>query len=605
MKRILLILLVALLLAGCAPDSPPAETTESTSGYTEDTEQLYVADSAVEQQTGGAVKMYATGDASYSDLYAMGANLLLVGQDTMLVLTGERGEVAANTVLAAGTTVSALDVSVVGAAYYNPGNKTVQIVNPHLQSAVQLQLPENVVGAPVIALARNEIYYSTGDEIRAMNTGTGISRLVRRQSSGTQSLLRACFDGTVLLWQLEDEKGQKTLEYISAETGQTLASGMDTVYIETYGQRFFALFQDGDIQKTAVGTRNAEMLSFLAAMPSENGGRESVLSMNGIVDYAQTQAGLELSYYDLNAGKRTAGVTLPGVMTPEAVCSDGSYVWLLAADSENSRQALYRWDITKSAVADEAGCVGPLYTAANPDTEGLKQCRELADSYEKQYGVKILLWQDAGKQTGDYTVTVEHQPEVLRGMLENLQPALAQFPDRFLLKTVEKGWVRIALVRSIAGGRDWAHFWAEGDCWILISTKGDAAQSFYQGVAYAIDSHVLGNSRDFDSDRWNPLNPEGFAYAYSYNVEKKPGYLSGDNRAFTDLLAMSYPHEDRSRVFYHAVLADNGEMFQSPILQAKLLQLCMGIREAYGLEKKTDTYIWEQYLQTPIAYVKK
>ena len=133
---------------------------------------------------------------------------------------------------------------------------------------------------------------------------------------------------------------------------------------------------------------------------------------------------------------------------------------------------------------------------------------------------------------------------------------------------------------------------------------GGCGGCLYPGVAYAIDSHVLGNSRDFDFDRWNPLNPEGFTYANSYDVTPQQAYLEGDTRAFTDELAMSYIHEDRCRVFYNAMLADNADMFSSSTMQAKLQRLCMGIREAYGLQKSEKTYTWEQYLKTSLAYVK-
>ncbi len=596
MKRIFIVLLMALLLSGCTPESPPKETTESTGGQIEETVQLYAPNSNIEKQTDGAVKQYALGETTYSDICFMGDNLLLISPEKMLVLSGEQGQVVAELPLE-GASVSAVDTAITGMAYYDEESKTVQVFNPHLQGVTQLRLPENMVGTPVICLAKNEVYLSVGNEIRAINITTGLSRLVRRQNAGSQSLLGIYFDGTVLLWQYTDEAGKTHTEYISAETGQTLAGGADILYMNTNGQRYYALFRDGDEEKAAVGTRGGETARFLAPMP-ENGGRVPVLAMNGVVNYKQTKSGLALSFYDLSTGKRTARVELPGVGMPAAIGCDGKAIWIL---EEN----LYRWDITKSRSEGKETYIGPLYTAANPDTAGLAKCRELADTYEQQYGVKLLLWQDAVAQTGDYEAVGEHEPQVLTKMLEALEPALTQFPDRFLLKTVERGWVRIALVRSIEGDRDWAHFWAEGDCWILISAKADAELAFYQGVAYAIDSHVLGNSRDFDSDRWNPLNPKGFDYAYSYDVEDNQKYLEGKNRAFTDLLAMSYPHEDRSRVFYNAVLPDNQDMFQSSVMQAKLKQLCMGIREAYNLDKSTETYLWEQYLKESMAYEKK
>ena len=66
---------------------------------------------------------------------------------------------------------------------------------------------------------------------------------------------------------------------------------------------------------------------------------------------------------------------------------------------------------------------------------------------------------------------------------------------------------------------------------------------------------------------------------------------------------MNYPHEDRCRIFYHAMQPDNADMFKTATMQKKLMRLCTGIREAYNLEKKTVEYAWEQYLNTSLAYV--
>ena len=44
----------------------------------------------------------------------------------------------------------------------------------------------------------------------------------------------------------------------------------------------------------------------------------------------------------------------------------------------------------------------------------------------------------------------------------------------------------------------------------------------------------------------------------------------------------------------------NAHCFESETMQKKLLQLCRGIREAFGLKKSTEIFLWEQYLHEPI-----
>ena len=601
MKRFFLLFLAALLLAGCSAKPVPTEPTESTAVEIPPPE-MYIANSDIEQLTFGAVRAYRLGTDAYSGLYTMGTNLLIVGKRGLFVLSGDTGKLIAATEVASDMQISQVDVSAIGVAFYRADTRQVVVLNPQLQFVTQFQLPEDIAGKPVISLNRNEIYYSIGKEIRAMHMDTGISRLLRQQAVETQVLLDAYFDGAVLACQCVNGVAQEEIEYISSETGQAVGSAHGVFDMQTCGENYIAQRLDGIVYQMIFGVRGGEARCFLADQSWNigNGGRVAVPELNGVIDYTQSDNGLALSFYDLGTGKRIAEITLPAVQLPTVVHSDGTHIWLLAANKNDGNQFLYRWEIDKSSVEDETIYIGAFYTNESPDVQGLAQCRTLADSYEKQYGVKIAIWQDAIKHTGMYTATAEYHPQVITAILEKLQSVLAQFPEKFLLKTVEAGWIRIALVRSIDNDSGWAQFWEGGDCWIILSTQQNAVHALLQGMAYGVDSHVLGNSRDFDT--WDQLNPEGFQYAYSYTVNEKSEYLVGDQKAFTDALALSYPHEDRCRIFYHAMLPDNAAMFTSEPMQAKLLRLCMGIREAYNLEKSPQTYAWEQYLEISLAY---
>lgn len=597
MKRIAILLLAVLMLAGCGrrknQDSPDT-TTEQT-----EISELYLPNSEAEQATGGALRAYPLADTSATNLYIIGANLLIAGQKQLMVVSGEEGQIVAKKDSEQNSAFSGITVSATGVAYYVAEKRQVVVLNPQLQEVNRVVMPKDMVESPIISLAKSEIFYSNGKEIRALHLINGISRLVRQQLTATQSLQGAYFDDTVLLCHLKD--GAKVTDlYISSETGQTLSSEAGVLDMQTQGESYVLHQIDGRTKQTVFGTRGGQAQVLQVPSGADTFG---MLPLGGAVGSVKEGTVNTLSFYHLETAKRTAQVALPANQTAKAACTDGTYIWVLASDDATSQKTVYRWDITKSPCADENSYVGPLYTLDNPDEAGLAVCQTQLAAIEEKHRIWVAIWKNATKYAGTHTIVMEHQPETLTQMLTDLESAITQLPDRFLYETMNRKRMRIALVRSIDDGEDYAQFWKDGICYILIASKANVAKALYQGVAYAVDSYVIGNSRDYDN--WSNLNPEGFAYAYSYDVPDNSQYLTGDNRAFADSKATSYPHEDRCSIFSNAIIPNNSEMFRSATMQAKLKTVCMAIREAYNLEKSTKTYIWEQYLTESLAYIEQ
>jgi len=136
-----------------------------------------------------------------------------------------------------------------------------------------------------------------------------------------------------------------------------------------------------------------------------------------------------------------------------------------------------------------------------------------------------------------------------------------------------------------------------------VLTGKNVEQSFLWGLGWALDARLLGNSRDLDN--WDELNPKSFSYTYDYaqNAERENAddYLDPDSRCFVDQESMSFPTEDRARIFVYAMAEDTEEYFTSERMQKKLRRICLGIREAYGLDESTEVFPWEQYLEKPLA----
>ena len=595
MKRIAILLLAVLMLTGCGRKKQP-EPTEPTNTEQVLIPELYLPDSSAEQTTAGALRTYPVTDTSATGIYTLGANQLIAGEKQLMVISGERGQVVAKKEAESDTKFSNVVVSATSVAYYLSAKRQVVVLNPQLQEVNRVTLPKDMIETPIISLAKSEVYYSNGKEVRALHLSTGVTRLVRQQLVATQSFRGIYFDDKVLLCRLT-EGSTVTDMYISSETGQTLATDTGVLDMYTYGDSYVLRQMDGALRQIIFGSRGGQAQTLSAPTDSYF----SVLNMNGMISSAREGNVSTLFFYQLESGQKTAQVTLTEYQTPKSVCCDGTYIWVLVSDDITTQKTVYRWDVSKSPSGDETVYAGPLYTADNPDEAGLAECQTQLAAIEEKHRIWVAVWKNATKYAGTHTIVTEHQPQVLTKMLTDLENAITQLPDRFLYETMNRKRMRIALVRSIDDGEDYAQFWKDGVCYILISAKSDVAKSLYRGIAYAVDSYVLGNSRDYDN--WNNLNPEDFAYAYSYDVSVNSQYLSGSSQAFADSKGMSYPHEDRCGIFSNAAIQNNAAMFQTETMQAKLKTVCMAIREAYHLEKSTKTYVWEQYLTESPAYV--
>ena len=601
MKRLLPLLLVLLLLTGCAGRTPQQTPSESP-GPTEQQKGLYDPSSTIEAATYGAIHAYPLDGKEYFSLTAMGSRLLLRATDgSLLALQGDTcvpmATLDTGTDLVANST--AFDSSVQGAAYYVPDSREVVLVNPQLQQTGRIQLPEDLQGSPCMSLARSEIYYCVPGQIRALNTQTGISRLIRSHSYADQTLAGTWFDGELVLVRFLNADGTEISgEYISTETGRTLHEEQTALEpFSTWADSYMLCRMDGGIRQIIIGTRESDP----QALYLQEERVTAALPTGGVIGYtAGTNS--TLRYYDLASGKCTAQVTLYEAAEPDAFLATEDALWLLTY--EDTRQVLYRWDLQQQPVEDDTVYTGTLITAQNPDLDGLEGCQARAEMLSQQYDIQIHAWGHMLQNLSDEdTFVTEYQVQTVHKMLDELEDALQQFPEGFLRDTVEAGWVHVYFVRSISSGELSAQYWQAGDCHLVISSQGSTYEQFLLGLAYAIDSRVLGNSRKFDT--WNELNPEGFFYSYSYG--QRPDldqYLYVQNSAFLSAKAMAYPHDDRSSVFQAAMLPGNEDIFQSDAMQAKLERLCRGIREAYGLEKSKETYPWEQYLRESLAYTK-
>lgn len=588
MKRLIVISLAVFLLAGCAGQKRAETTAPATAAPATSAAQYYTPDSLVQTQTNGAVLAYALPDGDCGRVLPMGDRLLLVSTDGWIrALEGTEGRLTATVQTGADLLQdTAFSISDSRVSFFREETWQVVLLDARLVEYAWIDLPEDISGHPVVSLTANVVYYCREGEVRAIALDSGISRLVFAHSYPRAELIGCHLDGKILILETLDADGSTGVLYLDSATGQIRGESRQVLPFSSEGDAYLTENVDGQIRQHLFGLDGGEPAVLNVDTPVYD-----ALRQRGAVACSTDEGCVVLDFYDLSSGLRTAGVTIPDVSEVVDIHCDGQYIWVLG------HKTLYRWNPILTPLADETVYVCPYYTAENPDREGLNTCEERAQTLENRYGIRVRLWEDAVDGLELYDLVPEHQVPVLNRMLDALEISLAQFPDGLLGKTIRGGKLQICLVRSIGQEETYLQFYSGGDAYIVLSADAQMNLEFIQALSYIVDSHVLGNSRDYDD--WAELNPPDFAYALAEDWvpdETASAYLTDENRYFINERAMRFPVEDRCSIFQYAMRPDGASMFAGAAMQAKLCRLCEGIREAYGLEKVNQSLPWEQYL---------
>lgn len=584
-KRLIAVFLAVLMLAGCGNKAPAQEEpTEPTTGW-------YSQDSAVEAETGGAVRMYQVMTGTVTKLAMIGDHIALIeeGENTKItVVEAKEGNVLGQTELDA----NAIGLQMVynALAYYQSDTKEAVYLDYSLQEVSRFVLPDEVEGAPAFALDSSEVYYCVGQDIKAFDTSLNIVRPVRNHVCQTQRLTGVHFGGAVLSCEITLEDGSQNEVYLSSETGELLCKDEKLTQLTTNQTKFICARQEGVVRQIVFGTVDGEVGNMLIP---QNVSVAPTVRAGGIATYQTDDSGTaELAFYNTADGLKTAAVNVSGVGAINDAFADDDGLWILA--EQESVQSLYYWTFDSSAITEDVVYSAPLYTPESPDEVGLKACQKRADEIANASFVDIKIWEDAYYDDTDFTMIPEYQTVAINQIISELEQVLARYPERFLYKSTNN-LLRICIVRSVDGELKGAQFRRGNNSYIVLSVGCNVRDEFDKALGYVINGRVLGRSPLLDT--WSTLNPEGFAYGETTDE----AYLTGENQAFPDATAMNSVSDDRAMVFYHAMKADNGAVFQSPIMQAKLKMLCQGIRDAWGWEGEIETYPWEQYLNESIA----
>ena len=618
MKRLILLILALTLLTGCTVT--PVVTTPSTEPTVNTEPGLYVPGHPLESQSNGAVRVFPLNQSS-NGIAFMGKTLVTFtpnGDKTLVTpFVGEnlaqRSGAELNGTFLPGDKTLQIDQQRIG--YYDRAENCIVFLDSGLQETGRTSMPQNVQGTPVLSANMATVFYCTESEVRAYSLESGINRLIRQQNAQALSVEAVLFDDSVLMCGITDLDGNTYVEFLSALTGESLGADSGLMTLTDWQNQYFLQRKDHLVTEYIFSAADGSQRCFHPQ--SQSGAVYGLLSMNAVVTVTQEEDGAHLEMYDLTDGNRTAQITLPGMTDGISLVADPEQdaVWLLVTDAATGNPLLCRWDVARSPVADTKVYTKPRYTLENPDTDALAACRSKAEELATRFGVEISFVKEP-LESDDYSFVYEHQPTVILDALEQLEQTMTIFPEGFFRTVAEisdSQKLHIGLVRKlqrkntgVPEGVAAQQYWVDGNAWMALSVGDTVQELFIHQLAHLLDSYVY--SKNVAYDEWSKLNPKDFAYDLSYFQYEEHGdsqYLSGKNRAFIDTYSMTYPKEDRARIFDCALAEGNEELFGSKTMQNKLRQLCVGIRNAYGWKKDPRSFPWEQYLQTSLAYTKK
>lgn len=609
MKRLIPLLLACLLLLGCSRNTTAEETDASAAPSGAAISRESFASVTLVEEPGG-LQTYLLPQANAYSVKALG--------DCLLVLSGE----SATTL----TLLSATDMSITASlslefyldvgdpslqlragqlSYYDPVNRQSVVLDETLKEVSHISAPEGLVGTPILSSDRNTLYYCTATAIRAWDLETGIRRMVKELSYKSQAVTGLHWDDTVLECTIQDGDQTRTL-FIAVDTGRLVGQVDAEVTLSTLDGYYYASFPSGALQALVFGKDAGPAQMLLPEDPGAEGWFLPLL--HGAVSVStHPETGTSLTYYDLTSGTRSDEVALTDGYTPIALTGSGGSVFFLTYRADYGRSAVVRWDVSGLS-GTAAARIGSYASAGSPGTAALSQCQRTAAEIGSKYGLEVLVWKDAtAVQPWDYDLEPEYQAPVLQRELELLDARLSQYPQEVLTATASHFTsLKICLVRHLTGTAESGslsranglQFFQDGSAYVVLAVGRYSDRELYHELFHVMETHILSESSAYD--RWDELNPSGFSYDYNYrtNAQRDSGvYLSKENRAFVDTYSMSFPSEDRARIMEYAMLPGNQDLFREEVLQAKLATLCKGIREAYGLKKSTETFLWEQYLK--------
>jgi hypothetical protein len=264
-------------------------------------------------------------------------------------------------------------------------------------------------------------------------------------------------------------------------------------------------------------------------------------------------------------------------------------------------------------------------------SEELRPLNVVADRIENEYDIDIKIGEECSDISGGYLIYSLTDYKTIEKALKVLEEELKKYPDNFFsqFKYNDLDGIEIYISSDLVGITEDGLDTAAGLTWIAndrIKIAMDSDQdsldsldsTLHHELSHAIDKvidkkQMYEENPAFSEEKWNEFNPYEDMYTNSYaefgkekywddylyyNIIYSPEYDGGEIGAyFIDGYGMTYPTEDRARIFEN-VMCDDGDIdfSKSPYLRAKLNYFAECIRATFDTTGWGEVH-WEAYME--------
>lgn len=336
--------------------------------------------------------------------------------------------------------------------------------------------------------------------------------------------------------------------------------------------------------------------------------RRLVITANYI--YSNTNY-IEFTCYNLDTGKPLSNWLLYDTGYYSCDCYDFDFEkgLMYLTRLEDSIPQLYVWEYGKDDITSYK------YLRMNYLPASLDAHRK---ELEEKYNIFIYLGSEISATDSEYLIKTCSDFQRMDETLNTLDEVLSKYPEGFF-EQIKTGTIKslgiylcngftkqynyqIDTAVALAGVDDYERY-----LFLDVSYWGSMEQNIYHEISHWIDHQIndqviYGKNDDFE-ENWLKLNPEKVHYEMDYNSTSpfsKYTFDSAkdkDNIYFTDTYALTYPTEDRARLFEYLMVYNGTEYMESPHLRAKLHYFFDYIRKAFDTTGWPEETAWEEKLR--------